>query len=349
MSPKRPKACLLALLPWLVSWLGACDPQAGTGYRGEPLLSVKGSIRLTRSRVEAPLVPAIAFVNGQDELWFLDVEVSGEFPSGFTLRVYDPPPREALQEWEEDSAVAEPRGAVGFITAVAKGHPKSVQTGVPVSGRSLCTADDVCRADETWCKGDGEQCYSETTICEHASSQSPDCTTESTGSEELKRTVFSQFEGLALTHRILYLESPSLPGSESAAEAASPEGLAAGYHVFRVETLETASRQAQLDAFDACQNAIRARAVELYNQEHQTDLAFEEVYGCERSPGCDGGDCPDDACEIADEEVFTAVRALEDAAALEVSCASAHELVMRIPDPVKTPVSLVIGPNLVPE
>jgi len=345
----RAPGLLLAILCAVAS---GCDPQAGASYRGEPLFSVTGSVRLTRSRVEGPLVPAIAFVDGDDALWFLDVEVEGEFPSGFTLRVYDPPPSEVLVALESDdaSSVREPRAAVGFITAVAKNHPARVQTGVPVSGFSACTADDVCRAEETWCKGNGDECYFETTVCEDASSQTPDCTTESTGSKELKRDVFSQFEGLALTHRILYLESPAPVGSESAAEAASPEGLAAGYHLFHVETAETASRQAQLDAFDACQNAIRSRAVELYNREQDSSLAFEAVYGCDRAEDCDGGRACADACEPSvSEEVYEAVRALEDRAALDVTCASANSIVMRIPNPLAAPISLVIGPNLTPE
>ena len=305
--------------------LGGCDTQASTDYRGEPLLSVTGSVHLTRSRVEGPLVPAIAFENAAGELHFLDVEVLGEFPSTFTFHAYGPPPAAAFLDG------AGPRRAVGYITAVPLDHVASARIGVHVPGISRCAArEDVCRSRDSWCTHDGEDCYYETTVCERASSLMPHCTTESSGSEELRRTVFSQFEGVALSHQILYLDEPAPPDSEYARRLGSADGLAAGYHLFRVETVDVATPEQQAAAFEACERAIRERAVELYNDKLGTELTYEEVY----------------QSEDIDEATLEAVRELEDQAGAEVTCKPATEILERIEDPLSHPISVVIGPEL---
>lgn len=328
-------------LSWLVLGgcaLAACDTQAGTDYRGEPLLSVTGSVVLTHPRVDGPLVPAIAFLNGETELHFLDVDVQGEFPSSFTFHVYKPPPEAALSG--DTGEPDEPRWAVGYITAVPKVHVASVQTGVPMGGGEVCTGDDVCRTEVAWCTLDEQDCYVETTVCAHVSS-TPECTTEVSGSPELRRTVFSQFEGLALSYRILYLKTAAPAGSDFALEAGAPEGLAAGYHLFRLETDETPSPEARQAAYEACERAIRTRAVELYNEQNETALTVEAVYEAMR--------CIDEPCEGVSEATYDAVHELESAAVLEVSCVPATETVQRIEDPLNQPISIVIGPGMVSE
>jgi len=301
--------------------LAACDTQAGT-----------------HSRVEGPLVPAIAFLNGETELHFLDVGVQGEFPSSFTFHVYKTPPEAALSE--DTGEPDEPRWAVGYITAVSKVHVASVQTGVPLPVSGLCTGDDVCSYEQAWCKQDRQECYVETTVCAHMSS-TPECTTMVSGSPELRRTVFSQFEGLSLSYRILYLKTAALAGSDFAIDAGAPEGLAAGYHLFRLETDETPSPEARQAAYAACERAIRTRAVELYNEQHETELTVEAVYDAPR--------CADEPCEGVSEATYEAIHELESAALREFSCAPATEVVERIEDPLSQPISIVIGPGLVPQ
>jgi len=317
---------LSKLSRWLVCAcaLAGCDTQASTGYRGEPLLSVTGSVVLTRSRVEGPLVPAIAFLNEQTELHFLDVEVQGEFPSSFTFHVYEPPPEAAFLQ------SSEPRRAVGFITVVPTDHVSSVQTGVPVPGFSRCTQDDVCLSEESWCTEDLEECYTERTVCARASSPMPECATEGMGSDELKRTVFSQFEGLSLNYQILYLKDPAPADSDYAKHVGVPEGLATGYHLFLVDSVEMASGEMQRAAYEACQTAIRERAVELFNEREGTELTFEEIY----------------ESEDVSEETYEAVHALESAATREVRCALSTDVVQRIDDPLREPISVVIGPEV---
>jgi hypothetical protein len=317
----------LALLMLAACPLVACDQQASTDYRGEPLLSVSGSIHLTRSRVEGALVPAIAFENDASELHFLDVEVAGEFPSTFTFHVYEPPPEAAFLDAEG------PRRAVGYITALAMDHAGSVQTGVHTPGIARCgSREDTCRARDSWCTNNGEDCYYETTVCEHASSPTPDCTTEISGSEELRQTVFSQFEGLAFSHQVLYLDEPAEPDSEYAIHVGQPEGLSPGYHLFRVGTNVPTPEQ-QIAAFEACERAIRERAVEIYNDKLGTELTYEDVY----------------ESEDIDEETLQAVRELEDQAGLEAACVPATEVLERIDEPLSDTISVVIGPELTPQ
>ena len=169
---------------------------------------------------------------------------------------------------------------------------------MPVPGFSRCTQDDVCLGEQSWCTEDLQECYTERTVCSRASSPMPDCTTESIGSEELKRTVFSQFEGLSLNYQILYLKDPAPADSDYAKKVGVPEGLTMGYHLFRVETVEMPSGEMQRAAYEACRTAIRERAVELFNEREGTDFTFEEIYESE---------------DVSDE-TYEAVHALESAA-----------------------------------
>lgn len=83
------------------SALGACSSQADPEYRGEALLVLSGSVE--RSDVDlsaASAVPVLAWYDWDKETagFFQTGEVRGQFPSGFTMRVYEPPPDGALTQ-----------------------------------------------------------------------------------------------------------------------------------------------------------------------------------------------------------------------------------------------------------
>jgi len=89
-------------LPRLFAWLTAvalvpalaCDAQVGTGYSGEVMLSLQGSVTLADPNA-TDLVPVLAFLgqDGTNNLYFLvDANVQGQFPLGFRMDVTSPPP-----------------------------------------------------------------------------------------------------------------------------------------------------------------------------------------------------------------------------------------------------------------
>src|SRR5687768_1001308 len=92
--------------------LAGCDRQVDSDYQGEPLLRIRGNVTIPLGLEGGDLVPAIAFnaVSSKrrdqrcgndfpyDHVQIVDVGVTGDFPSNFTLDVFDPPPDEAL--WE---------------------------------------------------------------------------------------------------------------------------------------------------------------------------------------------------------------------------------------------------------
>jgi hypothetical protein len=113
-----------------VSWVAglslafsACDLQASPEFRGQSLLTVRGSVTIAEDHTRGELVPALAFVNRETgEVHVLDVAVQGEFPSDFRIDVFTPPSPETLTQ-QTDFGDDEPRIALGYITAVTEDHP----------------------------------------------------------------------------------------------------------------------------------------------------------------------------------------------------------------------------------
>ena len=119
----------------LVAALG-CDPQVGTGYTGEVLFSLHGDVILADPEAR-DLVPALAFVNGNNEYVLISGEVQGQFPSGFRLDVTTPPPPSTFIEFApaDASPPSSLKGevALGLITVVPRQYPNTV----PMLGSSF--------------------------------------------------------------------------------------------------------------------------------------------------------------------------------------------------------------------
>jgi hypothetical protein len=127
MNPKRVPPLLLFTLGLSVTGLvGGCDSQASTAYRGEPLLTVVGSVEIALESTEGELSPALAFLNREHaEVEIVDVDAQGEFPAVFTVQVYEPPPLGAFAPIL--SGQGTPTAALAFITAVTASHPEAIQ------------------------------------------------------------------------------------------------------------------------------------------------------------------------------------------------------------------------------
>lgn len=118
--------------------LAGCQAEVGTDYRGEALLSLKGSVVLDDQSM-ADQVPVLAFYS-QSGFALLDVHVEGEFPSRFNLEVFEPPPQAAMTDPETGTVS-------GFLTVVPKDHPSLVQA-VSVGDYGMCSADGTACTEQ---------------------------------------------------------------------------------------------------------------------------------------------------------------------------------------------------------
>lgn len=103
--------------------LAACgDPQVGSDYHGESLLTIKGTI--VNELGEAPAGPVDAVLVWNNMTSEADTEsfpvrttVTGSFPAAFTLSVHEPPPAESLNDLTEIGLV-DTRVGIATIEAV---------------------------------------------------------------------------------------------------------------------------------------------------------------------------------------------------------------------------------------
>ena len=74
--------------------LAACDAQAPADYRGEPLGSVRGGIE-AEGALEGDAA-LLWWTPGGGAIVRTPLQVRGEFPAGFSIDLFEPPPAEAL-------------------------------------------------------------------------------------------------------------------------------------------------------------------------------------------------------------------------------------------------------------
>ncbi len=119
----------------LAALLCACDPQADTGYLGEPLMTLQGHV--TSSGPMPSLEAAMLWQRGDppstgDQELATRAPVEAGFPARFTLHLYQPPPGAARRSlvpgevtYARANAGAVPygiaAGAVGALPASANG------------------------------------------------------------------------------------------------------------------------------------------------------------------------------------------------------------------------------------
>ncbi len=284
--PTTASTCVLAL----ALALAGCDAQASPAYKGEALLTISGSVEIVSQRERGELLPALAFLSKSSLLHIMDVEVEGEFPSDFTLRVYEPPPKEATAETEGGTEMA-----YGHITAVTPDHPDTIPYSLRGESGGWCTGEaggaiEYCETVESWCNASG--CYEETRACPAIDSPPEDCEIiSSSGDPSLRQDYWAAFAGLSEEHMVVYLVEPLAQG-DSLARFLGVERLEAGYYLVRMPAMTQAERLTAEEAAEPCQREARVLALQRYNDAYGTNFAVSELSA--GSPLCaPGQDCPE--------------------------------------------------------
>jgi hypothetical protein len=356
--PKHLSLLSILAAPVVLALSQACEPQVSPAYKGQALLTIGGSVEVDSQRERGRLLPALAFYNSETSLFHIvDVEVEGEFPSDFTLRVYEPPPGEAIVTGPD-----RPASAVGYITAVTEGHPDSVLDPVSSGAGSSCTparAGEVsqCVHYQDWCTADRSECYSEERACPAFDSPLEECEIlSSSGDPGLRIDPWEKFAGLSELYRILYLEQ-ALDADDPAALAVGLPTLGAGYHLFEVRPFDEAEQLAN----DACREQAGALAVERYNEAHDTDYEpelFFGSFGCSvpdeaDPPGEQGaapaGRIPSDSCATSPPaDAYDAIDELALSARIDLGCSPADATLRLVEHPEQERISVRIAADVRP-
>jgi len=348
---QRPPLALCAV----VLLIAACNPQASTKYRGEPLLTMSGSVELALESTSGELSPALAFLNRERaEIEIIDVEAQGEFPAEFTIRVYDPPPRSAFFPILNDSMLDDeqaPAAALAFITAVTPSHADQIRfadnqeishrPSLCNGGPCACPESGCVRSENKLCTNDGETCFVEKVTCPQSDSPEEECSTEYSGDPSVGDNPWKSFAGLSENYAIVYVDHAIEARSPAALALGTRDALEPGY------TLLSIHRLTQQEAAEAaeCAEAAGALALERFNREHDTD--YDELtivgLGCGPNPS-DPALCP----QPASSEEIDAYYALTDAVAAEEGCLQTGYLATRVSDADAEAITIRIGHTLDP-
>jgi hypothetical protein len=319
-----------------------CDAQAGEPYRGEPLLTMSGSVELALEvEDQEALIPTLAFRGDDDTVHLVDADVEGEFPAEFTLNVYEPPPDASVYALDEEYGPG-PRIGLGYIGAVTPDTPRTFNLSDNQGGSSGCWHDEstgmqVCETTQVWCTRDGSSCYTEITLCPDHENAPSQCTVTSEGDPSLKLGFGQRFAGLSENYIVLWLDAPAPPHSYIAyAVGERDRGLAQGYHLFSItDAAESDEREAEADA---CRDEADDLAVQRTNERFGTSYTEEELFQLcdlvEDYESCMAGDIPA-AFELA-----------QNNARIELDCPNDDTIIRKIINPASERISVRIGPDL---
>lgn len=280
-----------ALLPLA---LLACGSQAGPDYKGESLLTIHGKVTIDNPAAPSSLVPVITFPvydasDGGYENYFalMDVDVRGDFPSKFTLDVFEPPAipaRDQYQGWL----------AFGFIAAMPPDHPAKlvhtpkydelVKSGC-LGGDDGGLAGGKCTREYMRCKPSNApqlvdettgECYHDVFSCDPTFTHCvPD---HAYGDPHYAKGIWQEFAGLSRNYLVMYARKTPTGGPQAVAGVERVQWalnggkpIAPGYHLLRLDTLT----KDELASTAACVDAANAQAVAEYNDAHGTNLAFD--------------------------------------------------------------------------
>jgi hypothetical protein len=337
---------LRALELGAMALLCACDPQASTAYVGEPLLTMSGSVELSSHKTEGTLRPALAFLNqSSGEIRIVDVEAEGEFPAGFTMHVYDPPPDSALDPIASNSA--DPPAAIAFITAVTASHPDTIEfavngetsvspalcNGQPCS----CPAEGCPRTQTRLCTNGGKACYTETVTCPRSDSPDQDCTTTYAGDASLKESPWKSFAGLSENYMIVYVPAALHAGAATALALGTTEALDKGYNLMSIRPV---THDEELEQENCAQSAATL-ALARFNQGHGTSYDALQIMGLTCASGTQ---CP----PAASQAEIDAYSKLLGQVMNEQRCLATSFVSTRVDDPAHESISVRIGPGLEP-
>ena len=142
MPHKTLAACCLS---WLTQGLLGCSAQVTPAYFGEPLATVHGVIVNGQSAIPQDAELALVWLMAPGEPSPVlhpvgtTVPVTTEFPSSFTLHVYEPPPPQTMEN-EEDASQEPVRFSVAFVFVLKKGAVDRLDQMLP--GDVLGVSDD---------------------------------------------------------------------------------------------------------------------------------------------------------------------------------------------------------------
>ncbi|WP_437632007.1 hypothetical protein [Sorangium sp. So ce854] len=122
--------------------LAACgDPQVGSDYPGESLLTIKGTIvnelgEAPAGPVDAVLVWNSVTTEAENENFPARTTVTGSFPAAFTLSIHEPPPAESLNDLTEVGLV-DTRVGIATIEAALSEDSAGEGSGLGVDERHV--------------------------------------------------------------------------------------------------------------------------------------------------------------------------------------------------------------------
>jgi hypothetical protein len=294
-----------------------CDSQVENDYQGEPLLRIQGSVVIPQEFQDQDLVPVLVFESISDhqleskggDTWgmlydheqILDVGVSGSFPSGFTLDVFDPPPPQAIRSFRG----AHPPFALGYVAAVPPGHPAAVTRASYRLSAEDPTAYHLrtCAFDAAACVGcafspAGAACpeacgpFDPSFVRTHDPAichvQELDCPSEAANWTESDCGFVSgagnsdaEIAGYSTNIQVIYHPAP-LPADSlfSLVYGHRGEPLAAGYYLY---TLDYTPVAIGWPPTEPCPLASSEQARARYNAENGTNLTLDEMMVLEQS------------------------------------------------------------------
>jgi hypothetical protein len=296
-----PRTTLFAFLALLgaLSTLFGCDRQVDTKYQGESLLTIRGNVVIPSQFEGRELVPALTWeafslVDGRYERHteIMDVEVEGEFPSKFTLLIFNPPPATAIKDFEPEELPM----AKGYITAVYSSHPKAIQeedffcstedprienTVYHVTCPYSPNAPGIVSPDTA---DDLSNCIMQSIDLSTCIMQSFDCTVPADfagGSQTLNDCTLLGTEGIeslafagySQNIVIFYFPSPVSADTETAFGYNEGKAIKAGYHLYRIHPESLVSfgtNEEDMIVIRDCNTKKEEIAAELYNKEHGT-------------------------------------------------------------------------------
>lgn len=371
MTRKKDPAlrCVCTSLAWMcVPLLAACDAQVSPAYRGEALLTMTGKVEIQDDPTEGTLIPALAWMNNKkSEIDISEVEVEGEFPSKFTIHVYDPPPDELLQPVSDDDDSV--LGAAAYITAVTEKHPASVRyasNGNSTASGTGCAGDDCscgaqgCISITELCTADGTSCYKETRTCPRVDSPPEDCEVTHSGDESITESPWKHFAGLSQNYAIIYVTKAISKDSDLGWKFGLKVGLEKGYSLVALRELtdDELSEQAQ------CEQQATDDAVAYFNdklgdpaktaQEIETLHLKLEGLSCNQGCSADDPSCDPNQvtpeCQPIDPDLVDAFPNKVEQLERESGCLNPDAQIRFTPvkDPAHESITVQIAPDLTP-
>jgi hypothetical protein len=140
----------------------ACQAQVGDHYTGEVQFTLRGNVNVDP---DTTLVPRLGFLS-RGGLALVDGVLTGEYPRRFQLDVTEPPPNDALIDFNNPGSELDIAGklAVGAILLLPPELP-SFLPYLDISSSSDCPGEDVCVTQESACAPGGGPCRERTLEC----------------------------------------------------------------------------------------------------------------------------------------------------------------------------------------